>query len=312
MARTTNRSGSVLGGLTLAGGAALAYASLIERNAYTVRRHTIPVLPRGATPFRVLHLSDLHLAPWQQMRIDWLRSLGALRPDLVVLTGDLLGHREAIPAVGEALAPLAGIPGVSVHGSNDYFGPVLKNPLRYIMPSLNREHVFGDDLDTAALDALLDGYGWTNLDNTAAVVEVGDQAITFLGTDDAHLHRDDLDVLPEALNALREGHGQLPPLRFGVTHAPYRRVLNTLTDLGASLIFAGHTHGGQVRIPFVQSAPATNCDIPGDQARGVSHWHHGGRSAWLNVSAGVGTAITAPVRFACRPEVSLLSLVPGR
>jgi predicted MPP superfamily phosphohydrolase len=73
------------------------------------------------------------------------------------------------------------------------------------------------------------------------------------------------------------------------------------------LILAGHTHGGQVRIPGV-GALVTNCDIPHERARGLSRW----RTSWVNVSAGLGTSKYAPFRFACRPEASLLTLVPGR
>ena len=93
-----------------------------------------------------------------------------------------------------------------------------------------------------------------------------------------------------------------------MTHAPYRRVLDRFTDLGADMIFAGHTHGGQVRIPFSPSALVANCDIPRDQARGLSTWSHDGRSVPLNVSAGLGHSIYAPVRFACLPEASVLTL----
>src|SRR5690606_15753582 len=98
-------------------------------------------------------------------------------------------------------------------------------------------------------------------------------------------------------------------LRLGVTHAPYRRVLDAFTTQGADLVLAGHTHGGQVRVPGLP-ALVTNCDIPRRQAQGVSQWHGARRSAWLNVSAGLGTSIYAPVRFACPPEAVVLTLVP--
>ncbi len=77
---------------------------------------------------------------------------------------------------------------------------------------------------------------------------------------------------------------------------------------GFGLVMAGHTHGGQLRVPGV-GALVTNCDLPTRQARGLSTWSSGGREAWLHVSAGLGTSPYAPVRFACRPEATLLTLV---
>jgi len=99
-------------------------------------------------------------------------------------------------------------------------------------------------------------------------------------------------------------------LTIGVTHAPYQRVLNSFVTNGADVILAGHTHGGQVRIPGVP-ALVTNCDIPRDQASGLSLWNHARSTAILNVSAGIGTSIYAPVRFACRPEAVIVTLVPA-
>src|SRR3546814_14306411 len=64
-----------------------------------------------------------------------------------------------------------------------------------------------------------------------------------------------------------------------------------------------------LRVPGI-GALVANCDIPLDQARGLSEWTHDGRTVPLNVSAGLGHSIYAPVRFACRPEVTLLTLLP--
>ncbi|MFP5369651.1 MAG: metallophosphoesterase, partial [Actinomycetes bacterium] len=97
-------------------------------------------------------------------------------------------------------------------------------------------------------------------------------------------------------------------LRIGVTHAPYLRVLDQLAGDGYELILAGHTHGGQLRLPF-KGALVTNCDLDTARAKGV-HRHRG---SWLHVSAGLGTSPYAPVRFCCRPEATLLTLTarPG-
>jgi uncharacterized protein len=105
-----------------------------------------------------------------------------------------------------------------------------------------------------------------------------------------------------------EGTGE-EVVRVGVTHAPYRKILDALVDEGAEMIFAGHTHGGQVRIPGMPALTA-NCDLPREQASGLSQWMHQDRIAYLEVSAGLGTSIYAPVRFACPPEAIVLTLVP--
>ncbi len=86
-----------LSGLAAVGAAGIGYASLIERNAFTLRRFSVPVLPVGARPLRVLHLSDLHLMPNQRRKIEWVRGLAALQPDLVVDTGDNIAHRDSVP-----------------------------------------------------------------------------------------------------------------------------------------------------------------------------------------------------------------------
>ncbi len=96
-------------------------------------------------------------------------------------------------------------------------------------------------------------------------------------------------------------------MRIGVIHAPYQEALNELLDDRVSLILAGHTHGGQVRVPGI-GALTSNCDLPADQARGLSVWYDAHHAAFLNVSAGLGNSIYAPVRFACRPEATLLTL----
>lgn len=298
----------VLAGAVAIGAGVFAYSSLIERNAFGVRREAIDVLHPGATPIRVLHLSDLHLAPWQTRKIDWVRSLVDEAPDLVVATGDMLGHADALPALRTALAPFAGIPGVYVHGSNDYFGPVFPNPFEYLWkPSSDREH--GEPLDTPRLEDLYTTLGWMNLNNSSGRITVNNSKLVMVGTDDAHLGLDRPAAVTSSLEATLELDGEGVSSLIGVTHAPYRRVLDFLTTVGVDAIFAGHTHGGQVCIPGV-GALTTNSDLPTSLARGMSVWNRHGRSAFLNVSAGVGTSIFAPVRFACPPEAVIVTLGP--
>ncbi len=296
-----------LGAVGAAGVAAATWGIGIERYLFTLRHATARSLPAGSRPLRILHVSDAHMAPWQHRKQRWLASLAALRPDLVVNTGDNLGHEDGLAGVRAAFSPFAGIPGVFVHGSNDKFAPAPRNPFLYFTgPS--RRKPDAKRLDTAALDAFFtEELGWIDLDNAAASLRIAGDRVDLFGVDDAHRHWDDLQALPAAIDALGPRSADVPVL--GVTHAPYRRVLDTFTDLGADAILGGHTHGGQVCIPGY-GAIVANCDIPLKQAKGLSRWTHAGRTVPLNVSAGCGHSIYAPVRFACRPEATLLTLLP--
>ena len=294
-----------LGAVGAAGVAAAVWGIGIERYLFTVREVTAPALAPGSAPLRVLHLSDAHMAPWQHRKQDWLASLAQLQPDLIVNTGDNLGHEDGLAGIRRAFEPFAGIPGVFVHGSNDVNGPAPRNPLRYFSGPSKR-HREPSFLDTDAMDHFFtDDLGWTDLNNAAARLTVAGHTLDLFGVNDPHREWDELEELPEAIAGLGPRDAETSVL--GVTHAPYQRVLNRFTDLGADAILAGHTHGGQVCIPGF-GAIVANCDIPLKQAKGLSTWSHGDRTVPLNVSAGCGHSIYAPVRFACRPEATLLTL----
>lgn len=308
--------GTALGAVAAAGAAALAWGTLVERNMFQLRQEIVPVLPPGSRPITVLHLSDLHMAPWQQRKQDWVASLAAIvEPDLIVNTGDNLGHEQGLEGLRRALDAFAGIPGVFVNGSNDYYGPQFKNPLKYFTgPSARPDKP--STLDTDAMLAYFEHeLGWLDLNNRARALELRGSRLEFFGVNDAHRGWDRLDLLPGAIEELRENVGWqdapgLEPVAIGVTHAPYRRVLDFFVTNGAELVLAGHTHGGQVRIPG-RPALVTNCDIPPEQAQGLTLWRHARHTAFLNVSAGLGTSIYAPVRFACPPEAVVVTLVAG-
>ncbi|MFZ9226802.1 MAG: metallophosphoesterase, partial [Candidatus Nanopelagicaceae bacterium] len=99
---------------------------------YRLREVNLSILPKGSPTIRVLHFSDLHLTPSRKREISIIRSWVDLKPDLVISTGDFLGHRDAIQPAILALDPLLDIPGLYVFGSNDYYGPRFKNPLSYL------------------------------------------------------------------------------------------------------------------------------------------------------------------------------------
>jgi uncharacterized protein len=288
-----------VGGLLAAAGAATAaYGCLVERNLFTLRRFDVPVLAPDAEPLRVLHISDLHMTPDQQRKQAWVAQLAATDPDLVITTGDNLAHPDAVTAVVRALRPLLDRPGAFVFGSNDYRGPVLKNPFEYF--NQDREYVQGVELPTEDLRDVLVAAGWTDLNNARALIKAGGRTVEMIGVDDPHVARDDYPAVAGAVDPTAAVH-------LGLTHSPEPEILTRMAADGVDLLLAGHTHGGQVCVPGV-GALVTNCGLDRRMAKGLHRWP--GSAAWLHVSAGLGTHPTAPVRFACRPEASVLTLVP--
>jgi predicted MPP superfamily phosphohydrolase len=287
-----------------AGAAGVGYAAGYEVRSFRLRRVEVPVLPAGARPLRVLHISDLHLTPGQRKKQDWLRRLDSLDPDLVVSTGDHLAHQRAVPVVLDALGPLLDRPGVYVFGSNDYYAPMLKNPARYLWRNSDAP-LSAEPLPWSDLRDGFNAAGWLDLTNTRGRLKVDDREIEFAGVDDPHLGRDRYDQVAGVLDAAAD-------LNVGVLHAPYRRVLDRMAQDGFPLILAGHTHGGQLCVPFYGPL-VTNCDLDRKRAKGLSRYSSpfadDHEPSWLHVSAGCGTSPYAPVRFACPPEATLLTLV---
>jgi predicted MPP superfamily phosphohydrolase len=298
--RTSGATAKRLAAGTLALGAAtLGYAVGIERRRWTLRTAELPVLAPGSRPFTILHVSDLHMLPGHHSKQRWVAALDELNPDLVVNTGDNLSHRTAVPSVLRALGPLLDRPGVFVFGSNDYYAPKPKNPARYLMPRGKKKRIHGVQLPWRDLRAAFVEHGWADLTHVRRTIDVGGQRVFAAGVDDPHLRRDRYaDIAGPADRGAA--------VRIGVTHSPEPRVLDTFATDGYDLVLAGHTHGGQLRLPGY-GAIVTNCDLDRSRARGASRW---GAHMWLHVSAGLGTSPWAPARFACPPEASLLTLVP--
>lgn len=369
---TSNAALRTAAGAVAAGVGALAWGTLVERNWYALRRFEMPVLAPGSAPLRVLHVSDLHIVPRQERRIQWVRELARLEPDFVINTGDNLSDEDAIPSALRAMEPLMAFPGAFVFGSNDYFYPKLKNPLRYFDDS----HAKGEEMgvgrfDVEPLRSGFTGGGWLDLTHRRERVEVAGVPLELVGVDDPHLEYDEYDTV-SAEAASRRGE---VAATIGVVHAPYTRVLDAMTADGADAVIAGHTHGGQLCVPF-HGALVTNCDLDTSRVKGVSRWWPGASgvdstravpigpgalapggspldsaaeigerfdvldahrvhndsvsrseatarerrrtalpssaapddAAWLHVSAGLGHNKYTPVRFACRPEATLITL----
>ncbi|MFM6981056.1 MAG: metallophosphoesterase [Micrococcales bacterium] len=289
--------------VVLVGFGCAIWGIFIERQLFTVHEEdqTIAVLQKGAEPIRVLHISDFHFAPWQNRKQKFVKKLANLDVDLVIDTGDNLGHRNAVPYTLEALQGLLKKPGAFVNGSNDYFVPTPRNPFTYLIKPTDRHSA--ERLPTEELLTGFENAGWLNVNNATQSLKIKNSVLRFVGVDDRHEHLADLKSV--AVNAAKAKSGEV---LIGITHAPYLDVIDAFLEADVPMLFAGHTHGGQVCIPGF-GALVTNCDLPRSAAKGLSVWPKNKKQLWLNVCAGLGHSIFAPVRFACRPEVRVLKLV---
>jgi predicted MPP superfamily phosphohydrolase len=274
----------------LAAGCVL-YGIFIERFRYRVLRHRLDILPAGAAPLDVLHLSDLHFVRHDPRKTRFLAELPTA--DVTVVTGDFLGEPEAVETAVESVRAVRGrIGSWFVLGSNDYFVPRPLNYLAYFRgPRRRRKAAPGRASD---LIRGLVADGWDDLTDSRGRVSLDGLPTEVLGLDDAHIRRHDLRVAPRS-----DGD------RFGIAvmHSP--DTAPEAAALGYELIVAGHTHGGQVRLPWI-GALVSNCSIPARFASGLVRMG----SAVLHVSRGLGTSKYAPFRFWCRPEATYLELRP--
>jgi predicted MPP superfamily phosphohydrolase len=268
------------------------YGILVERSWFRLRRHRLHILPVGGPPsLTVLHLSDLHVLRRDPKKTRFLAGLP--QADVTVVTGDFLAEPEAVEVAVAAVGPTKGrLASWFVLGSNDYFEPQPLNYLAYFRR--HRPRRVASRGRPEDLRAQLVADGWRDLTNIREPVALDGLPIELLGLDDAHIRRQDFRVAPRAL-----------PDRFGfaVMHSPDSAP--EAAALGYDLLVAGHTHGGQVRLPFI-GALVTNSTMPRRLVDGLVQMG----SAVLHTSPGLGTSKYAPFRFWCRPEATILELRP--
>ncbi len=280
---------------TVAAGAALGAYSFYEARRYRLVARDVPI-HAPISELRVLHVSDMHLGPANTKLRTFLAGLPdamGTMPDLVVATGDLIEGDGGIDPAIHALSRLdARLGRFYVLGSHDYYqseGPAYSKYFTGRTPETPSKRAA-----THELEAGLQSKGWISLSNATHHVEVPTGRVRVAGVDDPYLNRHET-------GHIRRDHGDV--LALGLMHAP--DVVSEWALHRFDVVFAGHTHGGQVRLPAI-GAVVTNCRVPTGLASGLNRVG----ATWLHVSPGLGTSRWAPIRFFCPPEVTLLRLVP--
>lgn len=286
-----------LGAAALAGAGLAAWGNA-ELRRFELKDITVPLLApgtlRGKSEFRLLHISDLHMIPGQSDKIAWVSALDALRPDLVVNTGDNLSDERAVPDVLRALGPLLNRPGMFVFGTNDYWAPQLPNPFKYLLGMRRIPSYI--DLPWRDMRAAFIERGWQDATHRRLEFQVGSVRIAAAGVDDPHHDLDDYSLIEGAPHPDSD-------LSLALLHAPEPRVLTEFERDGYQLSLSGHTHGGQLCLPGSR-AIVTNCGIDRARAQGL---HDFGRMK-MHVSNGLGTSRFVPLRLFCRPSATLLRI----
>jgi predicted MPP superfamily phosphohydrolase len=255
------------------GGATLADASAIEPYRLDVSRHDVPVagLPAGLDGLRIAQISDVHLPGTPDAARRAVHAVERERPDIVLLTGDIIEEAIYLPALTELAT--------SVRGRLGTFA-VLGN----------WEHKAG--ITPAIARAAYEKAGVTFLFNESAAVRRGGATLRLVGFDDPVVGA------PDPARALA---GRAPAdVDLWLIHGPaYVDTLPRNTPAPA-MICSGHTHGGQIRLPGI------TLYTPPGSGRYVSGWYRDGLAPQY-VTRGIGTA-TIRMRFCCRPELPVFTL----
>lgn len=276
--------------LVTLGALAVLWALFVEPRLLTVTRREVPVtgLPDGLDGTRIVLLSDLHGARFGARQGTLAVIVRRLEPHAIVFAGDLIdANRGGLGAGVELLQALGEIaPTYIIWGNHDYIRDLAK-----LRQAVDESGAKVHDLD---LD-------WARL-------EIGGETLLLCGL--SRSWRGGGEGLAEQAAEARRAAGPTAPMVV-VAHSPGPAALARAAEVRADLVLAGHTHGGQVRLPLIGAlwSPVEGA-LP---EHGLVQGLHPIESGHVFITRGLGTSVL-PVRFLCPPEIALLTLrtSPGR
>ncbi|MFC1890518.1 metallophosphoesterase [Thermodesulfobacteriota bacterium] len=279
--------------VVMAGAGALYYMTRIEPYRFRVVRRDVVLrgLPERFDPMTILHISDLHLYRPNPRMVAFLRELADLETDLVLATGDLIINNSMIDYCADALRPLRGRLGTfAVFGNHDHYDYSFLDSYLFRKKTNVRN-------DSARLTAALARAGVRVLNNrNVSIPEEGGGTIHVAGVDDHGTSKSDL----------RTALDGIPPGAFTILLSHTIDILHELKSLPAALIVAGHTHGGQIRIPRLGPI-FSRIKLPNRFCWGVGEF----QDTTLAVTSGLGVNRWGPFRLFCPPEAVIYRVRRG-
>lgn len=251
----------------------------LEVNEYEIMSDRIP---QGFEGFRVAQVSDLHNAQFGENNSKLIELLAQTDSDIIVLTGDLIDSRHTDIEIALEFARQA----------------VQIAPVYYVSGNHEARVNEYDDLKMGLVKA-----GVVILENQKVQITREEESITIMGIDDPSFQEDYLfcDAASVTTSALSELQNESGSYMVLLAHRP--ELFETYVDAGVDLVFSGHAHGGQFRLPFIGGLVAPNQGFFPKYDAGL--FSEGDTT--MIVSRGMGNSII-PVRFNNRPEIVLVTL----
>jgi uncharacterized protein len=283
---------------------------------------------------RILHLSDFHLRKDRKGRhlYAFVESLQSIEADLILITGDMVEKDTLFDHLISMLSGFRARYGIyAVFGAHDYYN---KRPTEFVRNMFAKKESYARKNDTGLLTKKLEKIGVTTLLNDSRTIQDGQDfaAIEIIGIDDPIIGKTDIG---RAFAKVEKGSVSAPPagavsgkrcarekkeafapnkekvhvlhqkgrLRIALVHTPDADVLTDLHRNDVDIVFAGHTHGGQIRLPLA-GAIISGCNLKVKFAAGLFYF----KNSVLHVSRGLGEGRYSPFRFFCSPEAIILEV----
>lgn len=272
----------------------IAVGTTYGKNHIELKQHQLPhpALPQSFDGYRIVHLSDLHLASYGG-KPDFVHRLVSLvnqqQPDLIVVTGDLVSYHadELLPYLDELKQLRARDGVVSIMGNHDYMMYI-----KWPSPS-DREACI------SKLQHLQHSMGWNLLLNDHLYIRRGQDSIAIVGVEnDGNPPFPQRADLPRALKGIPATHEGLPFFKILLSHDPSHWRRSVLPDTDIQITLSGHTHGGQLLIGGFHPISLVNSEWAGTYREGPR---------MLFVSTGLGEALFT-FRYGVWPEIDVLTL----